>query len=322
MFKERKSKRAQQAIARRQKKKKRLKTLEQRANSTGTPAEVIAEFSDALKKRNLARDYNRERMRKSRKTIKDELVKGNHIALKKTEKTKKVKQILYSKYKSQDRVRTRKATYRARKRFHMIKTKIESEQIGINSRCVDFSKSKITPLGAAVRYCDVDAVRYILEKKASPTLRCISTRICTPLYDAAWSCKSEVAQLLLENSALPEGGKTLGALHGAIYNGMFKTIRIMLNRGCQVNEYFLDQTPLGAALTCGKSKSGDVRLVRTLLSAKAHIMKETKMCDSPFFKGNMVHHSDLAKKYSNVRCRALIYSKNEQTKTNQFETKI
>ena len=121
---------------------------------------------------------------------------------------------------------------------------------------------------------------------------------------------------------MPEGGKTLGALHGAIYNGMFKTIRIMINQGCQVNEYFLDQTPLGAALTCGKRKSGDVRLVRTLLSAKADIMKKTKMSNSPFLGGSMVHHSDLAKKYSNVRCRALLNSKEEQTKTDHFVTKI
>ena len=186
MLKEMKSKRAQQAVERRQMKKKRLKTLEQRANSTGASAAVITEFSDALKKRNLARDYNRERMRKSRKKIKDELAKGNPIAHKKTEKTKKVKQILYSKYKSQDKVRTRKAKYRARKRFQMIKTKIENEQKCINSRCIDFSRAKITPLGAAVRYCDLDAVRYVLERKASPTLRCISTRICTPLYYAVW----------------------------------------------------------------------------------------------------------------------------------------
>ena len=102
-------------------------------------------------------------------------------------------------------------------------------------------------------------------------------------------------------------------LHGAIYNRMFKTIRIMLNRGCQVNEYYLHQTPLGAALTCGKTKSGDVRLVRILLSAKADIKRETKMCKSPFSVGSMGHHRYLAREYSNQRCRKLLKSVKEWT---------
>ena len=57
---------------------------------------------------------------------------------------------------------------------------------------------------------------------------------------------------------------------------------MMLNHGCDVNETYLGQTPLGAALTCGKGKLGDVRLVRRLLEAKADMMKKTMMCNSPF----------------------------------------
>ena len=133
----------------------------------------------------------------------------------------------------------------------------------------------MTPLGAAVRYCDLSAVRYLLELKASPTLRCTSTLVTTRLYDAAQLGKCEIAELLLEVSALPEGGFTNGALHGAIHNRMFKVVDILLSQGCQVNEYYLEQTPLGAALTCGKTNSGDVRLVARLLAAKADITKKT-----------------------------------------------
>ena len=87
-----------------------------------------------------------------------------------------------------------------------------------------------TPLGAAVRYCDIEAVSYLLHLKASPRLRYTSTLVSTPLYDAAWMGKSKIAELLLENSALPEGGLTKGALHGAIHR-MFKTVDMLLNQG-------------------------------------------------------------------------------------------
>ena len=311
MSKEFKAKRAHQAKVRREKEKKRLQTLQQRVNSEGASADIKTEFSTALKKRKRVLNYNKQRMRKSRNELKTAVAQRIPAALERAEKSKKVRQILYSKYKSQDKVRIRKATYRAHKRFNLIKAKIESGKEDINSRCIDFSRTKLTPLGAAVRYSDLEAVRYVLEKKASPTVRCISTLICTPLYDAAWSGKSEIAQLLLDKSAMPEDGATKGALHGAIYNRMFKTIRIMLNRGCQVNEYYLHQTPLGAALTCGKTKSGDVRLVRMLLSAKADIKRETKMCKSPFSVGSMGHHRYLAREYSNQRCRKLLKSVKE-----------
>ena len=322
MSKEWKAKRAQQTTVSREKEKERLKILEQRATAESASAAVKTEFCNALEKQNLIRNNNKMCMVKSRNKLKKDLSKGIPSALEKVEKTKKVRQILYSKYKSQDKVRIRKAIYRSRKRFEMIKRKIEGERIDINSRCINFRRSKMTPLGAAVRYCDLDAVKYILDRKASPTLRCISTLICTPLYDASWFGKPKVAQLLLEKSALPDGGATNGALHGAIFNRMFKTIRVMLSCECQVNEYYLQQTPLGAALTCGKRNMGDVRLVRILLSAKADIMKETKTCHSPFFKGSMVQPTHLARKYSNNRCRALLKTVMEQRKSQESRREI
>ena len=313
MSKEFKTKRATQARLRRQKQKSGLKLLEQQANAEGATAEVKAELFAALQKRKSVLDFDKERIAKRRKEFKIDLAKKVPTALEKAKKTKKARGLLYSKYKSQDIVRLRKSKYRSRKRFELIRTKVDTERKGIDSRCMDFQGAKITPLGAAVRYCDLDAVRYVIEKKASLTRRSISTLICTPLYDATWMGKTKIAQLLLEKSALPDGGESGGALHGAIHNKMFKTIKIMLDRGCQVNEYHREQTPLGAALTCGKLKSGDVRLVNTLLAAKADPMKKTKMCYSHSCQGIMVDHIDLARKYSNQHCLSSLINQNKQT---------
>ena len=123
--------------------------------------------------------------------------------------------------------------------------------------------------------------------------------------------EKSIAELLLERSALPGGGVTNGVVHGAIYNRLFKVVEILLKQDCQdVNEYYLEQTPLGAALTCGKSNSGDARLVARLLSAKADITKKTKMCHSPFFRAPMAQPIDVANKYSNKKCRALLRAAN------------
>ena len=79
-----------------------------------------------------------------------------------------------------------------------------------------------------------------------------------------------------------------------------------------MNELYLNQTPLGAALTCGNNNFGDARIVRMLLGAKADPMKETKMCHSPFFHAPMTNHNDLAKKYSNKRCQLILEAHESQ----------
>ena len=301
-----KSKKAKQARVRRANKKKRLEFLKQKASADGATTKVAAEYFQALKKRRSVLEYEKQRVAKYRKQLKKEMTDKLPGAIEKAVKRKKAKHLYYLKKKALGDSMTWKAAERSRQRWKLIKKKIESESQGINSRFMNFRKSEITPLAAAVRYCDLEAVSYILKLKASPTRRCSSTQICTPLYDAAWIGKPKIAQLLLEKSAILEGGLTHGALHGVIHNKMYSTLKIMLNMGCDVNEYYLEQTPLGAALTCGNNKSGDVRLVRTLLSAKADIMKRTKMCYHPHFHGMMTNHKDLARKYSNKRCNALL----------------
>ena len=259
-------------------------------------------------------NYDKQRAAKRRKKLRQDIANGIPAALEKAEKIKKTKHLYYIKSKAKGKFRTWKAAERSRKRFELIKTKIESEDI--NSRCMDFKRSKITPLAAAIRYCDLPAVRHILELKASPTLRCSSTQICTPLYDATWLGKPKIAKLLLEKITFRKGGATFGALHGAIHNRLFSTVKIMIKMGSDVNECYLEQTPLGAALTCGKNKSGDVRIVRSLLLAKADVMKKTKMCYHPYFRGSKTSHIELARNYSNERCRTLLNTESNPSRSN------
>ena len=301
MSKEWKTKRAKQARLRRAKQKERLEILKQKVNTKGVSKKLKTEYVVALKKRKLVLNRAKKYVAKHRNRLKTNLEKAK--------KAKQTKRKYYVKCKAQGKEKNWKARQRSSKRFDLIKQKIKSERNDINSRCMKFRRSKMTPLGAAVRYCDLAAVGYLLELKASPTLRSTSTLVTTPLYDAAYMGKCEIAELLLEKSALPEGGLTHGVLHGAIHNRMFKIVDILLSQGCQVNEYYLEQTPLGAALTCGKSNSGDVRLVAKLLAAKADITKETLMSHSPFFKAPMAKHIDLAHKYSNKKCQALLRAK-------------
>ena len=306
MSKEWKAKRAKQARARRAKQKASLDFLKQEAAAIGATKEVKTDYLIALKKRRAVLDYDQQRVAKRRSKLKTDITEGIHTAVEKAEKLKKTKRLYYKKSKVLGKEKNWKAAQRASKLFDMIKSKIEIEGEDINSECMHLRRSKMTPLGAAAKYGNPEAVSYLLQRKASPTRRCTSTLITTPLKAAAWKSKSKIVQLLLEKSAVLDGGKTHGALHGAIHNKMFHTIKIMLNQGCSVNEHYLEQTPLGAALTCGKTKSGDARLVAMLLSAKADLMKKTLMSHSPYFVAPMASHIDLARKYSNKRCQQLL----------------
>ena len=317
MSREWKAKRAKQARTRRAKQKASLVFLKQKASRIGATKEVKTEYLISLKKRRAVLDYDKQRIAKRRSKLKTDIAEGICTAVEKAEKLKKTTRLYYTKSKVQGKEKNWKAAQRARKLFDMIKSKIESEGKDINSRCMHLRRSKMTPLAAAVKYCNPEAVSYLLERKASPARRCTSTLTTTPLYDAAWKGKSKIAQLLLEKSGLPDGGITHGALHGAIQNKMFHTIKIMLNQGCRVNEHYLEQTPLGAALTCGKRKSGDARLVAMLLAAKADLMKKTLMSHSPFFHAPVASHFDLARKYSNKRCQLLLQPDDKKRVTDE-----
>ena len=123
---------------------------------------------------------------------------------------------------------------------------------------------------------------------------------------AAWDNKPEIVNILIDNGGLGENGAAYGALHGAITHRMFKAVERLINEGCDVNESYINVTPLGTSLTCGKNKSGDARLVKRLLNAKADILGITKLCWSPYYKGKMTEVVNVARTYSNSRCVELI----------------
>ena len=130
--------------------------------------------------------------------------------------------------------------------------------------------------------------------------------IYRPLALAAWGNKPELVQILLESGGVDENGGSYDGFHGAIKHRMFKAVRTFLRKECDLNEYYLNVTPLGASLTCGKSKSRDARLVKLSLTAKADVLKLTKMCSLHYKNCNLSNLLNLARTYSNRKCARLI----------------
>ena len=88
-----------------------------------------------------------------------------------------------------------------------------------------------------------------------------------PLEEAAWLGQEKISILLLDNGASKGEKWWYGALHGAIAWKMFRLLKRLIKEGAPVDSVYARMTPLCAALTCGKKKSGDVRMVRLLLNA-------------------------------------------------------
>ena len=127
-----------------------------------------------------------------------------------------------------------------------------------------------------------------------------------PLALAAWDNKPELVEILLKNGGLGENGESYGGFHGAIKHKMFKLVRRFIEKGCDLNEDYFNVTPLGTSLTCGKTNSGDARLVKLLLQAKADVLRLTKMCMSPYDDGELTTMLNVARTHSNSTCTALI----------------
>ena len=107
----------------------------------------------------------------------------------------------------------------------------------------------------------------------------------------------------MDHGAIGDGGYTFGALHGAIHKKLFPAIKKLILCKCNVNETYYGGTPLRAALTCGRSDSGDVRIVKLLLKAKSRVDIQTVGgidTFSPDYK--KTSHLEIARKYSNVKC--------------------
>ena len=150
----------------------------------------------------------------------------------------------------------------------------------------------------------MQAVKFLLENDASPSKRCTRTLNVKPLELAAEYNKPQIVKMLLETHDLSKDGKSYGALHLAIKNKMFKVVGSFIDKRYDLNEYYFDQTPLGASLTCGKTKTGDARLVKRLLNANADVLKSSKLYLSTYGCGELTDLVKLAKAYSNRRMRS------------------
>ena len=170
----------------------------------------------------------------------------------------------------------------------------------------------MTPLVAAIKQGDLRGVGVLLDMKASP-LTCWLEKghWILPLEEAVWLGHEEISRLLLENGACKRKGWCYGALHGSIAKKMFAIMRLLIAKGASVNSTYIGSTPLCAALTCGSKGTGDVRMVRCLINAKADLHKKTS---GPRYAEQVeeLTHLQVAKKYSNAKCLRLISEKYKQ----------
>ena len=228
-------------------------------------------------------------------------------------KIKKIKIQLHESYiehkklgkcKEYDRNRRRK------KLLNLIERQIKIDKKNINKSCVTWHKLKMTPLIAAIKQRDVEGVRVILSMKASP---CISQRdktdLVSPLEEAVWLGEEEISHILLKNGAAKGKLWWYGALHGAVAFKMFALVRVLIQKGAPLDYVYGGITPLCAALTCGKKRSGDVRMVRLLLEAKADLNKKTAF-PRPSNETRKLTLLEISKEYSNENCIRFI-SKNQ-----------
>lgn len=230
--------------------------------------------------------------------------KGVPGALVKARRHRDAKKASYLKRRNAGRVRTLKAQKRTALKIRFIKDNLGRDKT-VNGYWVPWRRGQWTPLGVAINLGDLNAVRWLLENDASPSKRCNQNRTVRPLDLAAQQNKSEILKLLLESHDPGKDGLSYGALHCAINNLMFKEVKIFIQKGYDLNEYYLNQTPLGASLTCGKTKSGDARLVKLLLNANADVWKSSKLCYSTYGRGELTELVKVAKAFSNRRCVAL-----------------
>lgn len=301
-----KARRADQARKRRAKAKEKLTVLRLKALKPEATTDLRNAYKTAIQKRNKVLEYDKKRAAVRRKNFSSEIAKLTSSA-----KQDKVVQLdaqgtYQLKNNKLKKMREYQSSRRLKKKFDLIKSKIENEQKDVNKPWVPYKRTLLTPLGAAVKACDLAAVRWVIEKKASIWQTC-GGLLDRPLFEAAWDNKSKIVEHLLGCGALEKDCKTHGALHGMIYYKSFSAVKIFLQKGCLLNEYYGNTTPLGVALTCGKNNSGDARLVRRLLAAKADVTQVTKMSQSIYCKGDgMASPIDIAAKFSNKRCFELI----------------
>lgn len=227
-------------------------------------------------------------------------------------KVKIIKDQLHERYmenKALGKCKEWDAKRRRTKLLNHIEQKIKNEKKPINEQWVTWRNQKMTPLIAVIKQRDVKGVRVLLSMKASP---CIGqkdkTDFVLPLEEAVWLGEEKISNLLLESGAAKGDSWYFGALHGAIAKKMFALVRVLIKKGASIDSVYAGMTPLCAALTCGKKGTGDIRMVRLLMEAKADVNKKTL---GPRYskQTQKLTHLEVAKQYSNENCVKIISEK-------------
>ena len=282
----------------RARKKNHLDVLRTKANAEDATIREISEYTEAFNKRKYFLEKERARVKLYRQKLEQKYSQYDSAALKQHSNQDRVAKKL-----STDKVKSKKQKQNQRNRIRLsvIKTKLSSGQ-NINNQWVKFHKMVLTPLGSCIKTNNLIGVKFLLNSKASPIAATYSNGP-KPLDEAAWLGFSDILCCLLEHGAIGNDGLTYGALHGAIHKKLFTAVKTLILHNCDVNETYCGGTPLRAALTCGRSNSGDVRMVNILLRAKAAVDIQTVRgihTFSPDFR--KTSHIELARMYSNVKC--------------------
>ena len=232
--------------------------------------------------------------------------RNDESALAKVAKIKKQKRKQYLKNKKIGKCKEWDSKRRRTKLWTSIKKNVYTGTNIINGSSVIWNKEKVTPLVAVIKQGDFMAVQALLGMKASPSIGWKEKgHWILPLEEAVWLGQEKIARLLLENGACKEQGWSFGALHGAIAKKMFALVKLLIDKGASLDSTYVGSTPLCAALTCGNKGTGDIRIVRLLLNAKADLKKKTAAPRYSTQKG-LLTHLEVAKRYSNPKCQALI----------------
>ena len=103
--------------------------------------------------------------------MKTDVGKGVPSALIKAKRYEKAKKASYLRRRNEGRVATLKAQQRAALKIKYIKNNLRAHK-DINGWWVPWRKGRWTPLGIAIKLGDLQAIRWLLEKNASPSKRC------------------------------------------------------------------------------------------------------------------------------------------------------
>jgi ankyrin repeat protein len=129
----------------------------------------------------------------------------------------------------------------------------------------NLASSAVSPLGAAAKRGDVAFIDLLLDHGARPLLS--DSYSADPLFNACWTGNRKIVEKLLGGNFTAEEMRTLGikALHAAGEKGHLEIMRMLLEKGGDINGWWAQQNLLFAA-----TKEGNENMVRLLVEKGAN----------------------------------------------------